>query len=56
MIDMISNVSECKNQRSYELVVARLGARVAYRSRRSGLGPGIGLGQANFYSAGLGAG
>ncbi len=37
-------------------VLNRLGVQVAYRSRRSELGPGIELGQANFYSAGLGAG
>ncbi len=30
--------------------------QVAYRSRRSELGPGIELSQANFYSAGLSAG
>jgi len=35
---------------------SRLGARVAYKSHRSGLSPGIGLGQANFYPAGSGAG
>ena len=34
----------------------RLGAWVAYRSCGSGLSPGIGLGQANFYPAELGAG
>jgi len=37
-------------------IIVRLGARVAYRSRGSGSGPGIGSGRANFYPAGSGAG
>ena len=56
LIDLY-NLSFCILRMSvYIVVVNRLGARVAYRSRGSGLGPGIGSSRANFYPVGSGVG